>query len=306
MTDRTSELRHALVATADAAPYQRRRPRASLVVSAIAAFALVGAATGGAVASTLGSSDGPSDEQIAASGLVLKNTIVGTHAQLFGTEYLFAGRDTESFSIGTRPDGAATLAFGFDCLDVGDFTMLIDDDWQMGMGCTDESAAQTGGGGSQLTVTGDGPHTLTISGTGSYIVWAQWSTENPVPPSSAAQNEAMADGVVTREEYVAGFDRFNACMVGAGYHVDGGNREATIISYAISGESVDDGTDRRCYEPEFMLIDTEWQIAHEDESETTDLLRACLTARGIVPLPTRVEIDTQLADNGIDVLDCLP
>ena len=305
MTDRTTELRHALVTTVDAAPLARRLPRRRIAIAAIAAFALAGATTGGAVASSLTGSDEPTDERVQLSGRLAEALIVGTHADLFGEPFTFLGQGTTTVDLGEMPVGATALALSMDCVDSGDYTTTIDDKAIGSEWCSDESIAQVGGGGGQIEVTGAGAHTLTISGPGRYIVWAQWSAEHPVPPTSVAQAEAMADGVVTREEYVAGFDRFVACMSGGGYHVDGGNRDGTFINYAIPGASVDDGTDRRCYEPEYMLIDMSWQAAHQDESESTEFLRECLREHGIEPAYPSAEVDQQLADNGIDVIDCL-
>ena len=50
MTDRTTELRRALVATVDAAPYEKPRPRRWVAVAAIAAFAVAGSVAGFATA----------------------------------------------------------------------------------------------------------------------------------------------------------------------------------------------------------------------------------------------------------------
>ena len=305
-SDRTIELRHALVTTADAAPYQPRTSRRrGLAIASIAALALAGAATGGAVAATsVVASDQPTPEQVALSGQFSKQSIVGTHADLFGAQFSFTGEGTTTVDLGTIPTGATALAFGLDCVDPGDYNAAIDGVWQLGSTCTEDDPKHAGGGGGQLRVSGPGSHTLTVTGPGWYIVWAQWAAEKPIPSSSVAQMEALADGVVTREEYVAGFDRFAACMAGAGYPLDGGNRAAIIISASMPSAAVDDGTDRRCYEPEFMDIDIAWQGAHQDDSETTQFLRDCLTAHGITPAHPRTEVDQQLKDNGIDYDEC--
>lgn len=263
MTDRTSQLRAALVSAVDATPTQQRLPARRIAVAAIAAFALAGAATGGAVAATRAGSGEPTPERVQISADLGKQTVVGTHADLFGDPFILLGQGTTVIDLGEIPAGATALALSMDCVDTGDYTTTIDETVIGTEWCSDESIAQIGGGGGQMLVAGGGKHTLTIDGPGRYIVWAQWSAEHPVPPSSAAQTEAMEDGVVTREEYVAGFDRYNACMVGAGYYVDGGNRDALIIAGSIPAASVDDGTDRLCYEPEFQDIDMAWQVAHQ-------------------------------------------
>lgn len=304
MTDRTSELRHALVTTVDATVNQHRMPRRYVAIAAIAAFALAGAATGGAVAATFTGTDDPTEERVQLSGRLGQEIIVGTHADLFGDPINFLGQGTTVVDLGEMPVGATTLAFSMDCVDPGEYATSIDDRPIGTEQCTADSIAQVGGGGGQLGVDGSGAHTLTISGPGRYIIWAQWSAEHPVPPSSAAQTEAMADGVVTREEYVAGWDRYNACLNGAGYYIVGGDREAPFMTGGIPSAAVDDGTDRRCYEPEYMLIDMNWQLAREDESESTEYLRECLREFGIEPAYKTEAVVQQFADNGIDYADC--
>jgi hypothetical protein len=264
-SDRTDALRRALVTTVDAAPFQRRTPRRWTIVAAIAAFALAGAATGGAVAATRAGGGELTPEQLANAGAGMRQQAVGTRAELFGEEFLVEASGATTIDLGERPAGAEAIATSFACVDAGDYEVQLDGDFFMGFGCL-ETDTRPGGGSSTISLVAAGTHSLKITGPGRFIVWAQWATEDPIPPSSTAQTLAMADGVITRDEYLAGFDRFVACMMGAGYHVDGGNREAVILSYATPGAAFDHGTDERCYQPEFGDIDMTWQIAHQDDS----------------------------------------
>ncbi len=264
-TERTLELRRALVATVDATPFSRRLPRRSVTSIAIAAFVLAGAAAGGAVASVprLGD-DLPTIEQVHDSGLVTKNWIVPGFATLYGTAFNFAAAGGIALNVGERPDGATALAFGLDCVDAGAYTYEIDGIPVGTSICGDRDIDQVGGGGGPINVLGDGDHIVRISGAGQYIVWAQWMSLPPVPPSSAEQRKAMSDGVVTREEYVDGFYRFVACIEAGGWHVDYADVGQTVFGYALPSQAVDDGTEFRCYGPEFAEIDSAWQLAHLD------------------------------------------
>ena len=259
------ELRRALVATVDAAPFSRRLPRRRLTSFAIAAFVLAGAATGGAVASVpRAGGELPTPEQVHDSGLVLKNGTVPDYATLYGTPFNFAASGTMTLNVGRQPEGATALAFGLDCLEAGTFEFAVDGTWFGSVTCDERDADRLGGGGWPVEVFGGGTHIVKISGAGQFVVWAQWMSLPALLPSSTEQREAMADGVVTREEYVAGFQRFVTCIEAGGWHVDGdwvGDNE-TVISYALPSGAVDDGTERNCYGPEFEELDTAWQQAH--------------------------------------------
>ena len=53
-------------------------------------------------------------------------------------------------------------------------------------------------------------------------------------------------------------------------------------------------------------MDSTWQGAHEDTSETAQLLRDCLAEHGIEPPQTMEEISAALDDAGLSVEDCAP
>lgn len=74
---------------------------------------------------------------------------------------------------------------------------------------------------------------------------------------------ALADDEVTREEYLAGLDRYIACMEGNGWSVGVIDREAEVIDYRI--EAISGADDLRCYAAEFVELDMAWQISRVDE-----------------------------------------
>ena len=57
------------------------------------------------------------------------------------------------------------------------------------------------------------------------------------PEPSQVQADVLADGVVTREEYLAGLDRDIACMEESGWSVGVIDREAEVVDYRIEAIS---------------------------------------------------------------------
>ena len=301
-SNRTAQLRHALVVTAEAAsltPPRRVGPR---VIAAVAAFALAGGLTGGAVA--IATAQGAIDEQeIADSGMISRHNTLDTHAVLIGSDYVVAGSGTTTINVGTMPDGATGLGVAIDC--VGDLTydLSVDGVWIWGGGCDGEPES-VGGTGSIEKVAGDGAHTVTVSGTGSYILWAGWAKEDPTPAPSVEQQAAMADGVVTKEEYVAGFYRYAACIEENGWQISYVDTGSTFIGYTLSGKIDMVAENAQCYVPLFAEIDTAWMLANQDDTFGTIQLQACLRNHGIIPSESAAEVDQQLIDAGIAIEDC--
>lgn len=128
---------------------------------------------------------------------------------------------------------------------------------------------------------------------------------SPEYSASADQAEAMADGVVDRAEYRAGFARFQACMAESGYAVDVLDDSGTIIDARYLAEATDDGTDARCYQTEFRDVDESWQVAHQDELADGALLDACLRENGLAVPETRHAKVMALTEAGIDLGSCL-
>jgi len=270
-TNRMARLRDELVATVNASPYTKPRFDHRVAIAAVGAFALAGAITGGAI-STAAISATP-DTTLSVDVDTLAQNLIGPRAQLFGTPILLSASGTSNIDLGVRPTGATSIAVAFTCLDAGDFSIAINGVVVSGNSCSENSAGSSFGFGSstgtQFPVGGAGRQTLTIDsgGTSRYAVWASWSAEDPIPPTSAAQIAELADGQVTRDEYVAAFDRFSACMTAAGEPLMGVDKNGTLILYRVTNESVDAEIDAHCYEPEFQHVDAGWQIAHEDTPE---------------------------------------
>jgi hypothetical protein len=131
-----------------------------------------------------------------------------------------------------------------------------------------------------------------------------------VAAPSAEQVAAIEDGVVTRDEYEAGFLRFEACMEKIGISLIGGVVSADVISYSYMPQGTVE--EENCYYAEYDQIDGAWQVENGDRKGDLDFLGTCLEKYGIDPdldpaeKPSRqVEsLESQVADAGIDLGTC--
>jgi hypothetical protein len=309
---RSDLLRAHLVATAATQSHnpistQRRWMSRKPAALALGVFALAGALTGGAVSATAISAARP--ETVTLSVNELKAGLEGNNALLFGAPVLVSGQGDTVIELGDRPEGASELAFVFHCIDPGTYAWSRDGEAPATTVCTEENSP--GSGVSDLLgVDGDGEHTLEVKGdgTGRYAVWAQWSKRPADPPQSTAQVSELADAQVTRDEYERGFQRFVDCMADAGHEVMSINKTEQRIDYVITGESVTDGTDARCYRTEYEALDNIWQTAHADNSETERILRQCFADAGVPFDGTfdEVWLRFQGAEMPLTLEDCFP
>jgi hypothetical protein len=263
---REEMLRHLLVATADAAPGPTR-PKWRLAVVSISSFALAGALTGGTLA-TVGATPGGVD-QVAEAVQVTTPPFLDDDVSILGAPIYATGQQAATFDLGEAPDRANGLALAIYCLEAGEYRVDLDGEFAWGTTCTPvEERPTTGGGATVVVFDGDPPRELSVDlESGEYAIWAAWVDQPADAEPSAAQQAALADGVVTREEYRAGFDRYVACMTDLGFPVSLSGTDLEVISYAIPGDAGSSGAANRCYEAEFQLVDIEWQLAHPQRSE---------------------------------------
>ncbi len=121
---------------------------------------------------------------------------------------------------------------------------------------------------------------------------------------SADQTEALSDDSVTADEYQAGFRRFRSCLLDAGFDLGSIDDTRVVIYYTVPDEAVQSGADATCYSREFQNLDMAWQLAHEDTSESTAILRKCLIEHGITPAETTTEMGQQARDGNVDLAEC--
>jgi hypothetical protein len=261
--DRNAAFRRVLVNTARSESRARRRPSARTTIigigSAAAAFALAGALTGGAIASA----STPSPEQVTianANQAAGVGWIVEEDSRLLGQPFTGSGTGKVTVDLGARPAGANAVVEASVCSDPGTFNEGIDGahDGQTICDSSDTGIGNVGTG--DYPVTTNGSHTFTFSTTpgAHYSVWLSWIYYPTLTPS-AAEKAAIADGIVTRAEYVAAFNQYLGCMAAAGESVTGYDESTPIIHYTLSNGQVSGGVDHRCYETQFRAVDELWQ-----------------------------------------------
>ncbi len=295
---RTTELRELLVHTASGStPEPTPRWRLAALVAAVA---LASGVTGAVSAAAITQSS-PYDDKVTAS---LALSVARANSVAAGSPHYVAASGGAAVDLGERPTEATGVAIRTACTEPGTVTISIDGRWTSSITCDEESP--TGGGGGVTPVEGSGDHAVTFSSAGTgYESWLVWVTEPPMPESSPQQAAEIADGVATREEYLAAFNRFVGCMSGAGFEVLGNDTTQVIIEYAITADAVQSGADELCYVSQFRDVDTAWQLQNEDSSETARVFRECLEENGITPSATMAELTQQLEDAGISVESCL-
>lgn len=162
-----------------------------------------------------------------------------------------------------------------------------------------EGAGVDGGAPVSLHSSASGQKSMTTDG-----------EEFVVAAPSADQAAALKDGVVTRDEYEAGFLRFEACMEKIGISLVGGVVSADLITYSYLPQGTIE--EENCYYAEYDQIDGAWQVENGDRKGDLDFLGACLEKHGIDPdldpaeKPSRqVEsLERQVSDAGIDLSAC--
>lgn len=170
------------------------------------------------------------------------------------------------------------------------------------------SACSSQGGATGESVSEDGapaylpaPGQIAMTTDGEEFVQAEPSPE---------QTAALEDGVVTREEYEAGFSRFESCMERIGIELVGAVVSADIISYSYLPQGT--VAEENCYYAEFDHVSGAWQMENGDREGDLAFLGGCLEKYGIrseadpAAKPSRqVEaMEKQIADAGIDLETC--
>jgi hypothetical protein len=265
MTDRTTELRRALVATVDAAPYEKPRPRRWVAVAAIAAFAVAGSVTGFATATVSQASTGAAIDEPDDATTAWVLSFARPKSELLGPILHVDSTESVDLALGPAPVGATGFVTALSCETFGTANEFLNSKWLGSIGCNGDTGIG-GGGGGVFAVSEAGNQTFRVEPSQGmrYQAWIAWVREPPQPEPSAQQLLELSDGVVTRDEYIAAFKRFIACMAAGGYDMG----EPTLTDtptrfiYAIPGAAHTDGTDEFCYGTEFNQVDMEWQISN--------------------------------------------
>ncbi|MFT4233173.1 MAG: hypothetical protein QM606_10420 [Leucobacter sp.] len=122
---------------------------------------------------------------------------------------------------------------------------------------------------------------------------------------SPEQRKALDDNEVTREEYEAGFRRFQGCMEEAGYPVSDPALVNDVYSYSFPDDARETAYSK-CYPFEFQYVDAGWQLRPEvlENSEESKLIKACLESLGMDPAETHMERVDQFMALDISLEEC--
>ncbi len=155
--------------------------------------------------------------------------------------------------LGPRPDNATGIVSSIQCEGSGGFVQTLGGEAGLRQQCASNSIMgfSTDQDPTNSTVSVDADAGL------KYTIWAQWfMTPAPAQPS-AAQQAAVADGVITEAEWHEAVDRFAACMSGAGYPLLG--YAYNPLSFSMSTDAERTGAVERCEESELNQVEKMWE-----------------------------------------------
>ncbi len=246
-TERDGAVRALLVETASRPP--RRQWRGTALVAAIA-FLLGGGITAGALSATAATRESslPPD----TSQEMISMFLHGGHT--IGPLVSHSGSGPARIDLGPRPADATGIAAFIDCGGSGNLVQTVGGD----VGLEQECASDSGIGSSSEKDPIDSIVSVKPDRDFDYTVSAQWIFVPGPSGPSAAQQAAVADGIVTDAEYRAAVDRFAACMTGAGYPLSD-IEYAPQLSYGMSTEAAKTGTVDRCQDSELNQVVELWQ-----------------------------------------------
>ena len=252
---RDAALRRLLVAQATRDPQRMPWPA---IVGTVAVVALLGGVAIGATTVPRGGGDLPSGDPVISE--VGPPSFILDDAEVLATPMVISFTETVGFEAGPPPARATALAVAVYCEEPGTYDLELDGVWVGGGSCDGGS----GGSGGYWDYDPAGPNVVMATPMGGrFTIWIAWVARPLDPEPSAEQTVALADGIVTRDEYLAAYDRFVGCLAVDGYQVYG-DRDMEVISYSTEADAGESGALDRCYIAEFQLVDAHWQVSLEE------------------------------------------
>lgn len=267
ISKRDIALRHMFVSLADAAPFGATRRRRKNRAIAIVALLLGGAVAGTAVSTAAFAATAQTQAALPNATKALLADVarmaVGTHGKLLGNPVSYTGTKSTNLKLGTAPAGADHIVIAFQCELGGTYAALLNavpvpDSADI---CYVQKGESSGVNSRELSVSG-GTQTLSIRTNGKpYGMWASWVNESPIPDATDDQLNAVADGKVTRAEYLAAWNGYLGCMAGKGFAISNVSQSANgITGGAFPDEAYD--ADRVCYPLEYETVMSKWFGEH--------------------------------------------
>lgn len=307
--DRTDVLRRMLVAKATIEG-TARRSRKTTAILAVAAFALAGGLTGGAISAAALTDSSPSpDQQRALAVQAVASLPAG--GELRGDSTVSSGNGDASVTVPRKVRGANALIVSFWCLDTARYTVASDRSAVYGGTCSTDpdrplNLSRPAAFRAKFAATGTHRITIRTSSGSRWSVLVSWATVPGIPRPSAQQEAEIADGTVTRQEYLDAFSRYQGCLAEAGFpstRVLDSSTEFDTSNSSAATETVD-----RCYTRELVGVDTIWQDENPAVAQgfNPTIMRFCLTSIGQTPAATAQGMLDQLTVLDINPVDCSP
>lgn len=261
---RDTALHDLLVRAVETTPRPRRRRWRAATIGGAVVCTLVGGVVGG----TITAAATPDPEAVAAQAGA-RTAVQGAtleYMRIVGTPRATLGSGDRTVAIGTPPRGADQFVWSFRCrsdtgvTSVGPVrtdatTAAAEPGTALSDACTD--GATVNGAVSVDEVTG---RTLAVrtSRDGDWTLSTGWVASPPMPEPSAAQRAALTDGVVTRSEYLAAFQRFQGCMTARGQSLGVVPDSSLFVAYGVPDVFVGDA----CGRAEFDQVSAAWETEH--------------------------------------------
>ncbi len=304
---RTQALREALVATATASGYSQRPRIRTTAITAVSAFALAGALTGGAISSAALTNAAPPSGQ--EQRLVVAAASSNVDGTFLGSPLSLTGQGDKTVDLGKRPSQANALIVSFWCLDSGEYVVAANSFPSHSLECSSSktafpSTSEPTSFGVPYSESASRTWSVSTASSHRWAVWISWTNLPSQTRESVQQRAEVADGVVTRQEYLDAYSRYQGCLSQAGYPSLQVIGSQTFLDTGTSGAAAT--ADDRCYTRELQDVDTLWQSQNPQVAEgySPTVMSYCLTELGQTPAATPEGMLDQLNKLRIDPVDC--
>jgi hypothetical protein len=253
MSERDSALRAVLVDTArrDARPH----PLRTTVLAAVVAFVVGGLVAGGALSAAAAANPAPTPVTT-SPGSGFSWALDG--AKPVGPIIALRGSGVIRADLGAKPASATGMIVYIRCPGPGTFSVEAGGERQRETcGSHTDNVGFTSTRGRAPT---DELARVSATSSDPYTIWVEWIALPPLPEPSVATQAAIADGVVTQQEYEDALSRLVACMTGAGYPIKVVKDTAQGSAFEGTGR-VDAGmqpAEQRCAAAEFDPVNKIW------------------------------------------------
>jgi hypothetical protein len=309
-SERTRELRDLLVATATVNGHQRQPRFRKTAIAAVAAFALAGALTGGAISGVaIASTTPPPSAQ--EQKLIVEASSSNFDGTFLGAPIYLTGQGDKTVDLGTRPPKANAFVVSFWCLNSGKYVVAGNSLPSHSLECSSSKAAfpsisEPTSFGVPYSKSTSRTWTVSTDSSHHWAVWISWTNLPSQTKESVQQKAEVADGTVTRQEYLDAYSRYQGCLAQAGYPSLEVLDSQTFFDTGSSGAG--GPASDRCYTRELQDVDTLWQTENPQIASgySPSVMSYCLTKLGQTPASTAQGMLDQLNKLEINPIDCTP